>query len=103
MISREELFKYKPFQLDKITKEKIFGDIITELSLYHYENCDEYRKICDALNNKKPFIPVRLFKDFELKSVSSENIVKTMTSSGTSGQKVSKIFLDKETAAMQTK
>ena len=50
-----------------------------------------------------PFIPVRLFKDYELVSVDRADIIKTMTSSGTSGQKVSKIFLDKATAAQQTR
>ena len=36
-------------------------------------------------------------------SVLKEDIVKTMTSSGTTGQNVSKIFLDKETSALQIK
>ena len=39
----------------------------------------------------------------ELKSCSSDEIVKTMTSSGTTGQKVSKIFLDRDTASNQQK
>ncbi|SVD78475.1 uncharacterized protein METZ01_LOCUS431329, partial [marine metagenome] len=50
-----------------------------------------------------PFLPVRLFKMFDLYSVPKGDIVKTMTSSGTSGQNVSKIFLDKETALNQSK
>ena len=50
-----------------------------------------------------PFLPVRLFKELELKSVENEEIVKTMTSSGTTGQAVSKIFLDRETSANQQK
>jgi phenylacetate-coenzyme A ligase PaaK-like adenylate-forming protein len=50
-----------------------------------------------------PFLPVRLFKEFELKSVKNDNIVKTLTSSGTSGQRVSRIFLNKATSANQTK
>ena len=39
----------------------------------------------------------------DLKSIKDENIFKIMTSSGTSGQAVSKIFLDKESSIMQTK
>ena len=39
-----------------------------------------------------PFIPVSLFKMFNLLSIPKEQIFKTMTSSGTSGQAVSKIF-----------
>jgi phenylacetate-coenzyme A ligase PaaK-like adenylate-forming protein len=50
-----------------------------------------------------PFLPVRLFKEFELRSIKHNDIVKTLTSSGTSGQQVSRIFLDKITAANQTK
>jgi len=50
-----------------------------------------------------PFLPVRLFKMLDLSSVEKEEIVKTMTSSGTSGQAVSRIYLDRETSANQTK
>jgi hypothetical protein len=50
-----------------------------------------------------PFIPVRLFKEYELLSVERSEIIKTMTSSGTTGQAVSKIYLDRVTAANQTK
>ncbi|MWV62474.1 acyl-protein synthetase [Helicobacter saguini] len=50
-----------------------------------------------------PFLPVRLFKEYDLKSIDSKEILKTMTSSGTSGQSVSKIYLDKKTSSLQTK
>jgi len=50
-----------------------------------------------------PFIPVRLFKDYELLSVERSEIVKTMTSSGTTGQSVSRILLDRSTATNQTR
>jgi phenylacetate-coenzyme A ligase PaaK-like adenylate-forming protein len=40
---------------------------------------------------------------FDLISVDSKDILKTMTSSGTSGQAVSKIYLDRETSTTQTK
>jgi hypothetical protein len=49
-----------------------------------------------------PFVPVRFFKEFELLSVPEAQIVKKMTSSGTSGQP-SRIFLDKVTALGQTR
>ncbi len=50
-----------------------------------------------------PFLPVRLFKELELKSIPQEDVFKVMTSSGTSGQQVSRIFLDRETAGNQQK
>ena len=40
---------------------------------------------------------------FDLRSTGKDDIVKSMTSSGTTGQQVSKIYLDKETATNQTK
>ena len=46
---------------------------------------------------------MRLFKDYELMSVERSKIVKTMASSGTTGQSVSRIFLDRITAANQVK
>jgi phenylacetate-coenzyme A ligase PaaK-like adenylate-forming protein len=49
-----------------------------------------------------PFLPVRAFKEFILKSVPDVDIYKVMRSSGTSGQ-YSQIFLDRMTAKKQTK
>ena len=49
-----------------------------------------------------PFIPVRAFKNFELKSIPSEDVFKVLHSSGTTGAS-SKIFLDRKTARAQSK
>ena len=38
-----------------------------------------------------------------MRSCKKEEVVKTMTSSGTTGQQVSRIFLDRETSSLQTK
>jgi phenylacetate-coenzyme A ligase PaaK-like adenylate-forming protein len=105
-------FDIQPYSLDKITKSKYLESYFNELTQFHYENCTKYRKMLDAVGynyklerhySEIPFLPVRLFKMFDLYSVSKGDIVKTMTSSGTSGQNVSKIFLDKETALNQSK
>lgn len=48
-----------------------------------------------------PFLPVRAFKDLEIKSIADDEIFKTMRSSGTAG-KASQIFLDKNTAQKQS-
>ena len=50
-----------------------------------------------------PMIPVRLFKKFDLKSISENKIVKRLVSSGTSSQELSKIYLDKINANNQMK
>ena len=108
----EYLLNTSPFSLNKANKTKFYDDCFKELTRYHYENCLPYKKMLDSLGfdigasinySEIPFLPVRLFKMFDLYSTSQENIVKTMTSSGTSGQAVSKIFLDKETSINQSK
>ena len=108
----EKFHEVEPYELNKNEKKNLFFDEIKSLTEYHYKNCNEYKKIIDKLNintdNLKnteeiPYIPVRLFKEFNLKSVPDEEIFKTMTSSGTSGQAVSKIFLSKENTLAQTK
>ncbi len=105
-------FNIQPYSLDKINKSKYLESYFFELTQFHYENCTKYRNMLNALGYKHkrqhhhseiPFLPVRLFKMFDLYSVPKEDIVKTMTSSGTSGQNVSKIFLDKETSLNQSK
>lgn len=107
-----EILNIDPYSLERKEKRKILNDRLRLLTVHHYENCDLYRKMVDATGldidnlpeyDSLPFLPVRLFKDFELRSVSKEDVVKTMTSSGTTGQQVSKIYLDKETSLNQTK
>ncbi len=106
----EEIKYIDPFLWDRKKKRIFLTEELKALTEYHKEKCIEYKKIVDIIGKKSinelediPFIPVRLFKDYELKSISQENITKTMTSSGTTGQIVSKIFLDKETSDIQRK
>ena len=101
-----------PFSLAHKEKTELYIEALSDLTMWHYDRCPEYRRILDLLGFKPtkvrevsdiPFIPVRLFKDYELLSIDRSEILKTMTSSGTTGQKVSKIFLDKTTSTNQTK
>ena len=50
-----------------------------------------------------PLIPVSLFKEYELRTVPKKEIVRILTSSGTTGQERSKIYLNKKTAFRQSK
>ena len=108
----EEILNIPPYSLNEKEKEKLLTKRLSELTELHKKNCPEYSRILDSidfdLNNIKtykdiPFLPVRLFKELNLKSVPENEIVKTMTSSGTTGQAVSKIYLDKNTSANQQK
>ena len=112
MFDINKLINISPFSLKKKEKDKIFKDALFDLTKHHYKNCSKYQKILDNLGynpkiKKKPseipFITTKLFKDFELKSIKKSEIIKTVTSSGTSNNNLSKIFLDKTTATNQTK
>jgi len=93
-------------------KDALFSEGLGELTRKHYTGCPEYKKILDLMGfdphrparpEDFPFLPVRLFKEYDLLSVPRTEIVKTMTSSGTTGQRVSRIFLDRQTSTNQTK
>ena len=112
MFQINEIMTTPPFSLSKKEKSILFKEALSSLTNHHYQNCTEYKSILDVLKynrgisyscNQFPFLPIRLFKDYKLSSIDDEKIFKTMNSSGTSGQGVSKIFLDKENAFSQTK
>lgn len=109
--SLDEITSLDPYILGHKEKMTLYKRALSALTLKHYNNCVEYKSILDKRNfnpnfehiaEEQPMIPVRLFKELELRSVPRENIVKIMTSSGTSGQAVSKIFLDKINTKNQT-
>lgn len=108
----EDFYQYEPYELDKRKKNELLVNELKELTEFHRSNCKEYSNFLDAVNYDKdkvngvediPFYPVRMFKDYELLSIDRKDVFKTMTSSGTTGQAVSKIFVDKETAMIQQK
>lgn len=81
------------------------------LTRHHQQNCEAYARILQARGidatapaalEDLPWLPVRLFKLYELSSVGAADRFKTLTSSGTTGQAPSRIILDKQTAALQT-
>ena len=91
---------------------KDFKDKINQLTFFHYKNCNDYRKIVNGIGfkitknlniDKLPFLPVRIFKDFDLLSVKKNKIVKVLLSSGTSGTRQSSIFLDRNNSINQIK
>ena len=108
----KEILEIAPFSLDKGYKHQLLNERLHELTHKHYSQCEAYHRMMNAcgldINNlpdyeQLPFLPVRLFKEFELRSCEKNDIVKTMTSSGTTGQQVSRIFLDRETSSAQQK
>ncbi|EGQ27058.1 acyl protein synthase/acyl-CoA reductase RfbN [Sporosarcina newyorkensis 2681] len=100
-----------PYHLTQPEKERELVRKLNTLTKWHMESCPSYRAMLEKsgvvitadVMDEVPYIPVQLFKLMELKSVADDQVVKVLTSSGTTGQQVSKIFLDKETAVAQTK
>jgi phenylacetate-coenzyme A ligase PaaK-like adenylate-forming protein len=112
LFNSSEIINIPPYSLPKAKKADLYLKAISELTKLHYDGCPQYRRILDTikfdLDNPRnleafPFLPVRLFKEYDLMSVGKSEVIKTLTSSGTTGQAVSKIYLDRETAANQTK
>lgn len=108
----EEILQISPYSLKKEEKKRLLTERLLDLTNLHKENCSEYSRILDFVGfdsdgiqsyEEIPFLPVRLFKELSLRSVPQEEVVKTMTSSGTTGQAVSKIYLDRATSANQQK
>lgn len=107
-----ELLEVQPFSLGRKEKAALYLRALSELTNRHYTSCPQYKRLLDTMGfvtgrvksaEDLPFVPVRLFKEYDLLSVDRSQVVKTMTSSGTTGQSVSRIFLDRDTAANQTK
>ena len=107
-----KLWDIPPYSLDEVEKHRMLTIALSALTRHHYEKCAPYRRMLDAISfdvhcitdhRDIPFLPVRLFKELDLLSVDRADVIKTMTSSGTTGQQVSKIYLDKETSANQQK
>ena len=100
-----------PYGLAAADKAPRLLAALNALSDWHAQGCAPYAAMrerlfgtapADALESL-PYLPVRLFKTLDLASVPPEQIIKTLTSSGTSGQAVSRIRLDRETSVRQTR
>ena len=108
----EEILEIPPYSMSEDKKEGLLTKRLISLTKRHRESCPEYKRMLNAVGfdiekvqtyEDTPFLPVRLFKELDLKSVPDGEVVKTMTSSGTTGQVVSKIYLDRTTSFNQQK
>lgn len=105
----ERLLDQPPYSLRQSDKEPLLLEGLNELTRYHYEKSSEYARIIDAAwgglrtyrsISEVPYLPVGLFKEMELKSTALPAMV--MRSSGTTGQRTSRIIIDNETARRQS-
>lgn len=98
------------FDLNSADKSRTLLEELKELTDFHSTHSNEYRRIISALFaptksaamiEDLPWLPVRLFKELNLKSILDQDVFKILTSSGTTGQQVSRIYLDKQAASSQ--
>ena len=106
----DELKNVPVFSLKKREKKDIYVRLMNKLVNHHYKKCGEYKRMLDILEydlsidhdlEDIPFIPARLFKLHRLSSINDSDIVKTIMSSGTTGQSPSTIVLDRENSLNQ--
>ena len=108
----EEILPIEPYSMEHDDKYKLLNARLIELTKLHAKNCREYHDMLESISFDYkaqvsyldiPFIPVREFKELKLLSVPEDEVVKIMTSSKTTGQQVSKIYLDRNTSTNQQK
>ena len=107
-----ELFTRPPFSIPQAEKEERLLGELTQMVARHRLGCDPYRRITDVVGAllqtyeslaDLPYLPVSLFKTHRLSSVPTDQVFKVMTSSGTTGQAVSRVILDRHTADLQSR
>lgn len=101
---------YHPYEWTQERKDAAYLPYMKNLTLHHYQQCPFYGRALDTWGynattvdslSQIPMLPIGLFKLMELKSIPDTDVFKIITSSGTTGQAVSRIFLDRETAQNQ--
>lgn len=108
-----QLFAAPQFHLEQATKQPVMLEGLNWLTQYHYERCAPYRRLLDHARTGRrrpaktidevPYLPVSLFKTHRLQSVAESEIKNILTSSGTTGQAVSRIAINAETADLQNR
>ncbi len=108
----QELFDRRQYSIANDEKSSLLLNELRELTDFHRANSQVYSRIYNKLYGNRPgfatladlpYLPVRLFKDFDLRSIPDAEVMKTLTSSGTTSQQVSRIAINKETSLLQTK
>jgi hypothetical protein len=111
-VNIDEILNLDCYGLAREQKQELLLEELNRLTEHHRRACPAYKRILAAhgigpepvtnLNDFYP-LPVRLFKEFTLQSCAPVDVIKTMTSSGTTSQRVSHIYLDRMTAGYQSR
>jgi phenylacetate-coenzyme A ligase PaaK-like adenylate-forming protein len=108
----DRLIALDQYSLGETDKASAMLAGLNALTERHLDRCPEYARIVGTAHLGSadaedladvPYLPVSLFKWLDLRSVPEEAVFKVMTSSGTTGQVPSRVYLDVETARAQTR
>lgn len=129
--SIEKIMDLPAYGLTHGEKEDLYAELLTSCTLHHGRKSPAYARYLQAVGfmevqdriagaeaaktddphcmeqyvpeEEIPFLPVSVFKEMDLRSIPQEDVFKVITSSGTSGQRPSRIYLDAQTSAAQQK
>jgi len=99
-----------PYKMSVDEKNEMFLKKLNDICQHHVLNSELYRNIIVGRGqklppyqniNEVPWLPVQLFKTMQLSSIKEDEVTSVLTSSGTTSQTVSKIYVDKETSLRQ--
>ncbi|MDP9128623.1 MAG: acyl-protein synthetase, partial [Pseudomonadota bacterium] len=108
----DDLLRQPPFGLRQAEKERSLLPLLNALTRHHMRCCEPYRHIVNLTTRAGgraettadvPYLPISLFKFRRLRSIDSNNIRVTVSSSGTSGSQKSQVELDVETAKLSSR
>lgn len=109
-MSLQQLFDAEQFTVPQPEKEALLLAELDFLTHHHSAHSPAYARIVAqtapgpyAELADIPYLPVSLFKSHTLRSIDEADVFKVMTSSGTTGQAVSRIYLDRQTADLQAR
>jgi hypothetical protein len=112
MMDIERLFTGYPYRLKAREKQGLLARVLWKLTLEHKKHCPPYKRILETLpislsptDNIEdiPILPVRIFKTREFSSVPRSSVIRVLTSSGTTSQVPSHIFVNKKTIELEIK
>lgn len=103
-------FIQNPYGFTMEEKNEIFLNMMNAVCKHHFQNCLPYKDIINGRGENIPpynsiddipWLPVQLFKSTKIASIPAKNVTSILTSSGTTGQTVSQVFVDKTTSLRQ--
>jgi hypothetical protein len=112
----ERLLAAAQYSVPAAEKDPLMLAGLETLTESHRARCRPYERILSAWRSpgtngggsdlglaRVPYLPAALFKSVELRSVPDNEVFKVMTSSGTTGQTPSRVYLDVATAQLQAR